>query len=139
MIKKRYLSQDDLKTWNDYTKNPSDVYDKDKNSTNTSLRKERFKFDLHGFTLEDANIKVKELIFFGSKNGYKELLLITGKGLHSTTDNDAYVSRELSKLKFSVQDFIKTDIELSKIILSISEASIKDGGKGALIIKLRNL
>ena len=139
MIKKRYLSQDDLKTWNDYTKNPSDVYDKDKNSTNTSLRKERFKFDLHGFTLEDANIKVKELIFFGSKNGYKELLLITGKGLHSTTDNDAYVSRELSKLKFSVPDFIKTDIELSKIILSISEASIKDGGKGALIIKLRNL
>ena len=139
MIKKRYLSQDDLKTWNDYTKNPSDVYDKDKNSTNTSLRKERLKFDLHGFTLEDANIKVKELILFGSKNGYKELLLITGKGLHSTTDNDAYVSRELSKLKFSVPDFIKTDIELSKIILSISEASIKDGGKGALIIKLRNL
>ena len=139
MTKKRYLSQDDLKTWNDYTKNPSGLYDKEKNSTNASSRKERFKFDLHGFTLENANIKVKELIFLCSKNGYKELLLITGKGLHSTTDDDAYVSKDFSKLKFSVPDFIKTDTNLSKIIESISEADIKDGGKGALLIKLRNL
>ena len=40
------------------------------------------------------------------ENKYKELLLITGKGMHSTNDNDAYV---------------------------------KDGGEGAILIKLKNL
>ena len=72
-------------------------------------------------------------------NRYKEVLLITGKGLHSNTDNDTYVSKDLSKLKFSVPEFINNNIELNKYILSISQASIKDGGEGAILIKLKNL
>ena len=72
-------------------------------------------------------------------NRYKEVLLITGKGLHSNTDNDTYVSKDLSKLKFSVPEFINNNNELNKHILSISEASIKDGGAGAILIKLKNL
>jgi hypothetical protein len=43
------------------------------------------------------------------KKKYKEILLITGKGLHSNTDNDAFVSKDLSKLKYSVPEFIKTN------------------------------
>jgi DNA-nicking Smr family endonuclease len=116
-----------------------DIYDKENVNKIQNTRKERFKFDLHGFTLEEANIKVKELIFLCSKNKYKEILLITGKGLHSTTDNDTYVSKNLSKLKFSVPDFIKTNTELKESILSISEADVKDGGEGALLIKLKSL
>ena len=57
MIKKKDLSQEDKKTWEDYIKDPSGIYDKDvKNQRN--IRKERFKFDLHGFTLEEANRNV---------------------------------------------------------------------------------
>ena len=63
MIKKKDLSQEDKKTWEDYIKDPSGIYDKD-NKNQKNIRKERFKFDLHGFTLEEANLKVKELIFF---------------------------------------------------------------------------
>ena len=73
------------------------------------------------------------------KNKFKELLLITGKGIHSTNDKDAYISKDLGKLKFSVPEFIKTDQELNKFIISINDADIKDGGEGAIIIKLKNL
>ena len=138
MSKKRDLSQEDKKTWEDYIKDPSDIYDKDKNNQKT-VRKERFKFDLHGFTLDEANKKVKEILLFCIKNKYKELLLITGKGLHSTNDKDAYISKDFGKLKFSVPEFIKSDIEINKLVVSINEAELKDGGEGAILIKFKNL
>ena len=138
MSKKRDLSQEDKKTWEDYIKDPSDIYDKDKNNQKT-VRKERFKFDLHGFTLDEANKKVKEILLFCIKNKYKELLLITGKGLHSTNDKDAYISKDFGKLKFSVPEFIKSDIEINKLVVSINEAELKDGGEGAILIKFKSL
>ena len=138
MIKKKDLSKEDSEVWQSYIKNPTDVYDKDlgKKSIN---RKERFKFDFHGYTLDDANKKVKEIIISCSKNKYREILLITGKGLHSTSGEDTYVSNDLSKLRFSVPDFISSDDELKNYIISIEEAEKKDGGDGAILIKLKNL
>ena len=138
MSKKKDLSQEDKKTWEDYIRDPSDIYDKDRNNQKSS-RKERFKFDLHGFTLDEANKKVKEILLFCTENKYKELLLITGKGLHSTSDKDAYISKDFGKLKSSVPEFIRSDIEINKLIVSINEAAVKDGGEGAILIKLKNL
>ena len=139
MIKKKNLSTEEIRIWENYTKDPKDIYDKEKSNLSNSSRKERLKFDFHGFTLNEANIKVKELILSCVKKKNKELLLITGKGLHSTSDSDTYVSKNLSKLKFSVPEFIKTNEELNKYVVSISEAEKKDGGEGALLIKLRCL
>ena len=138
MIKKKYLSKEDKKVWEDFIKNPSDIFDKDKSNLRKN-KNQRFKFDLHGFTLDEANKKVKEIIINCFEKKYKEILLITGKGMHSSNERDTYVSKDLGKLKFSVPDFIKTDEELSKLTLSISEADLKDGGEGAIIIRLRNL
>ena len=138
MIKKKDLSQEDKKNWEEYTKNPSDIYDKDQVVSNNIQRRERYKFDLHGLTLEEANKKVKEIIEYCLKNKFKELLLITGKGIHSTSDEDAYISKNLGKLKYSVPEFIKTS-ELRKFIISINDAEKKDGGEGAIIIRLKNL
>ena len=139
MIKKKDLSQKDIETWESYIKNPSDVYDKDKNNKKNLERKDRFRFDLHGHTLDEANQKVRDIIFSCVKKKYKEILFITGKGLHSTSDNDAYVSKDLSKLKYSVPNFIKSDEDLNKFVFSISDADVKDGGEGAILVKLRNL
>ena len=139
MIKKKNLSQEDKNTWEEFVKNPKNIFDKDKNNLINNQRKYRFRFDLHGFNLNDANIKVKEIIHHCINQKYKELLLITGKGNHSTNTKDIYVSRDLGKLKFSVPEFIKNDQELSKYIVSINEANFKDGGSGAILIKLRNL
>ncbi len=139
MIKKKELNQKDKKTWEDYIKNPSDIYDKDQGITKNTQRRGRYKFDLHGFTLDDANNKVEEIIYHCLKNKFKELLLITGKGIHSTNDSDAYVSKDLGKLKYSIPEFLKTNSELRKFIISVNSAEKKDGGEGAIIIKLRNL
>jgi DNA-nicking Smr family endonuclease len=138
VIKKKYLSKEDKKVWENYIKNPSDIFDKDKSNLK-KVKNQRFKFDLHGFTLDEANKKVKEIILNCVEKKYKEILLITGKGMHSSNVKDTYVSKDLGKLKFSVPNFIKTDEELSKLTLSISNADLKDGGEGAIIIRLRNL
>ena len=73
------------------------------------------------------------------EQNYSEVLLITGKGIHSNSDKDIYVSKDLGKLRFSVPEFIKLDPELNKLIVSIKEAELKDGGQGAILIKLKNL
>ena len=99
MAKKKDLPEHDKKIWEDYTKSPTDIYDKDQDQENIidSLPKKRFKFDLHGFSLEEANKKVQEIILSCVAKKYKEIILITGKGLHSNTDNDTFVSKNLKK------------------------------------------
>ena len=60
MNKKKDLSHEDKQTWENYIKDPLDIYDKD-NNNQKRIRNERFKFDLHGFTLDEANKKVKNV------------------------------------------------------------------------------
>ena len=139
MSKKKDLSKEDKKTWETYIKNPSDLFDKEKNLFQDKKKKERFKYDLHGYSLEEANQKVKEIIISCVNNNYREILFITGKGLHSTSDRDSYVSKEFSKLKYSVPDFIQNNNELKRLIVSISDADRIDGGEGAILIRLKNL
>ena len=139
MSKKKDLSKEDKKTWETYIRNPSDLFDKEKNLFQDKKKKERFKYDLHGYSLDEANQKVKEIIVSCANENYREILLITGKGLHSTSDRDSYVSKEFSKLKYSVPDFIQNNNELKRLIVSISDADRIDGGEGAILIRLKNL
>ena len=139
MTKHKNLSPEDKKNWEDYIKNPSDIFDKDKTNSINTEKKNRFRFDLHGFTLDQANKKVKEIILSCTEKKYKEILFITGKGKHSTNDKDIYTSNDLGRLKYSVPEFINSDQELRALIVSIQDAKIKDGGEGAIIIKLKNL
>ena len=139
MTKYKDLSPEDKKNWEDYIKNPSDVFDKDKTYSINTEKKSRFRFDLHGFTLDQANKQVREIILSCIEKKYKEILLITGKGKHSTNDKDIYTSKNLGILKYSVPEFINSDQELNSMIASIQDAKIKDGGEGAIIIKLKNL
>ena len=138
MIKKKNISQEDINTWKNYIKNPTDIADKD-NIQKDSQSNYRFKYDLHGFTLLEANEKIKEIILSCVEKNYKEILLITGKGIHSNNEKDVYVSKDLSKLRYSVPEYIKSDLDLSKYVLSISNATKTDGGDGAIIIKLKKL
>ena len=64
--------------------------------------------------------------------------MITGKGLHSSQD-DVYKSSQLGKLRYSVPEFIKSNLEISQLILSVETPPQKDGGDGALLIKLKKL
>ncbi len=137
MKKKDILSQKDKEDWKNFLKDTSLVPDKDQiNKIQNTANK--LTFDLHGLTLNEANKKVKEIIKSCSEKNCREILLITGKGLHSNQD-DVYKSSNLSKLRFSVPDFINSDPEISKLILSIANPSQKQGGEGALLIKLKKL
>ena len=139
MNKKKDISKKNLDIWNKYIKNPTDIIDKDSFEFKKVFQKKRFKFDLHGFNLDDANKKVREIILLCSQKNFKEILLITGKGIHSNTNKDVYVSNKLSKLRFSVPEYISNNLELSNRVVSIKNASKTDGGEGAIIIKLKSL
>ncbi len=139
MIKKKDLSHEDKDTWEKYIKNPSDIYDKEKAQLSKNQTKERYIFDLHGYSLEDANVKVSEIINYCVNHNYRELLLITGKGIHSKNVDDIYVSNDFGKLRHSVPEYIKKSKELSNYILDFKEAPKKYGGDGAFILRLKKL
>ena len=139
MIKKKNISQKDINTWKNYIKDPTGIVDKDKSQEISKSNNHRYKYDLHGYTLVEANKKVKEIILKCVKENYKEILLITGKGIHSKTDKDVYISKDFSKLKYSVPEYIQSDLDLSKNVISIFNADKIDGGDGAIIIKLKKL
>ena len=136
MKKKEDISDSDKELWAEYLKNPKDVFDKELETNKSLNRPERYRFDLHGFTLTEANEKVKELINLCHQKNFKEILLITGKGLHSNVDQNTYASKDLSKLRYSVPEYIKSQKELSDKIIDIEHVEIKDGGDGAMILRL---
>ena len=137
MKKKNTLTQKDKEDWSNFLKDTSRVPDKDQ-QYHTDSANVKQKFDLHGLTLDEANKKVKKIIKSCVEKNCREILLITGKGLHSN-QKDVYKSSDLSKLKYSVPEFINSDPEISKLILSMDNPKNKEGGEGALLIKLKKL
>ncbi len=134
MIKK--FSDKDKKDWEQFISSKEKLYDKDNkviNKKNTEVRS----IDLHGFTLEQANKLVEDFILKGYSLGVHKLIIVTGKGLHSQTDKNPYVSKDLSILKYSVPEFIIHNKELMQLILEIKDANIEDGGSGAFYIYLK--
>ncbi len=137
MIKK--ISDKDKKDWESFVKSNEKIYDKDSsNETNPRRNISTKTIDLHGYSLENANKTINEYIRNSYSENIKRLIVITGKGLRSNTQTDPYVSKDLSILKNSVPEFIKNNIDLMKLIKEIKIADKEEGGKGALIIYLKN-
>ena len=130
------ISDKDLKDWKDFLSNKESLPDKDQSFTKKEKIK-KYTFDLHGFSLEDANKKIEDLINKSYEIGVRKLVVITGKGLHSENEKDPYVSKEFGKLKYSVPDYIRKKSELMSKINNIEDADIEDGGSGALYINLK--
>ena len=130
------ISDKDLKDWKDFLSNKENLPDKDQSFTKKEKIK-KYTFDLHGFSLEDANKKIEDLINKSYEIGVRKLVVITGKGLHSENEQDPYVSKEFGKLKYSVPDYIRKKSELMNKINNIEDADIEDGGSGAFYINLK--
>ena len=130
------ISEKDKKTWNEFLSNDQKLPDKDNFKTETKVNKTR-SLDLHGKTLDEANRVIENFIRKSYKEKVHKLIIVTGKGLHSKNEKDPYVSKDLGILKYSIPDFLKNNSELMKMISSISDASIKDGGTGAFYIFLK--
>ena len=135
----RKISNKDKKDWQDFISNNDRLSDKDFNLNKNRNEKEIIKtIDLHGFTLENANNVIEEFITKCFESNVSKIIVITGKGLRSKTDKNPYVSKDLSILKHSVPDYIKSRQNLMKIIKKIKEANIEEGGQGAFNIFLKN-
>ena len=130
------ISNKDKKDWQNFISSEEKVPNKDLSlsQTKTNIIKT---IDLHGFSLENANNTIDEFINRCFKNNVSRITVITGKGLRSNNIDNPYVSKDLSILKNSVPEFIKSRSNLMKIIREIKEANIKDGGKGAFYIFLK--
>ena len=137
MKKKDILSQKDKEDWKNFLEDTSRIPDKDQ-IYQSKNKGQIYKYDLHGLTLSEAHKKVKEIIISCSEKNCREILLITGKGLHSKND-DVYKSSKLNKLRYSVPEYINSEPEISKLIISVINPSQKEGGDGALLIKLKKL
>ena len=130
----------DKKDWENFLKSKDKIFNKDSSENiNTYSGKGSKIIDLHGSSLETANKIVSEYIKRCSSANIKKLVVITGKGLRSNTQNDPYVSKDLSILKYSVPEFIKSNSDLMKLIKEIKEANENEGGSGAFNIYLKNV
>ena len=132
------LTDKDKKDWNTFLKSDDKLPNKDlKNKENKKFKTKSI--DLHGYTLEKANVIVESFINKNFKEGTNKLIIVTGKGLHSKNEADPFVSKDLSILKYSVPEFIKNNEELMKKITEFGEADVKDGGSGAFYVYLKKL
>ena len=132
------ISDKDKKDWQDFISNNDRLSDKDFNLNKNRNEKEIIKtIDLHGFSLENANNVIEEFITKCFENNVSKIIVITGKGLRSKTVQNPYVSKDLSILKHSVPDYIKSRQNLMKVIKKIKEANIEEGGQGAFNIFLK--
>ncbi len=130
----------DKKDWENFINSKDKIFNKDLSEYKNTYSGEDSKIiDLHGSSLETANKIVSEYIKRCSSANIKKLVVITGKGLRSNTQNDPYVSKDLSILKYSVPEFIKSNSDLMKLIKEIKEADEKEGGSGAFNIYLKNV
>ena len=130
------ISDKDKKDWDEFISSEDHLPNKDLDLKNNKIKK-FFTFDFHGYSLNDANIKINELIHQAYNNGVGKLIIVTGKGLHSQNEKNPYVSKDLGILKHAVPEYIKSNKELMKMINSIEDASIDDGGAGAFYIYLK--
>ena len=130
------LSDKDKRDWESFVTGKDKLNDKDQKE----FKRKSFEtksIDLHGYTLDDANKFVQEYIEKSYLQNVNKIIVVTGKGLHSQNEQNPYVSKDLSILKYSVPEFIKNNKNLMDKIIEIKEADLKDGGKGAFYIYLK--
>ena len=129
------ISDKDKKDWENFLSNKEPLPNKDLKIKKIPLKIKSL--DLHGYTLEQANIAIEDFIIKSYEEKINKLIIVTGKGTHSQNEQDPYVSKDLSILKYSVPEFISKNKNLMNIINDIQDAKIEDGGSGAFYIYLK--
>ena len=133
------LSNKDKKDWKNFISSKEKIPNKDSQINKNKTNKKTIKtIDLHGYSLDNANKVIEEIITSCFAKDINKIIVITGKGLRSKNENNPFVSKDLSILRYSVPEFIQSKKNLMKLIKQIKEADIEEGGKGAFYIYLKN-
>ena len=149
------ISEKDKKTWNFYISNLKSIKKAEKNKEYSSsnsqviprvlksniqfaleakvkkrLKNKNFFFDaiidLHGKTEVQAYEIVKNFVKNSYLDEYKNIIIVTGKGINNQ-----------GKLKLKTPLWLKSE-ELSKFIVGFETMPSNKGGEGALFVKLKN-
>ena len=132
------LSKKDLKIWKDFIEGKEKLFNKDSINKDPEYKKKESTIDLHGFSLEEANSKIEKFITTCFEKKIEKLNIITGKGLRSMVEQNPYQSKDLSILKYSVPEFIKSNSELMRIIKKIEDnTNNKNLGFFTLFLKIK--
>ena len=103
-----------------------------------SIKKKESTIDLHGFSLDQANRRIEKFIINCYEKKIEKLNIITGKGLRSRVEQNPYQSKDLSILKYSVPEFIKSNSELMRFIKKIEDnGDNKNSGCFTLFLKIK--
>ena len=135
MIKK--ISDQDKKDWKKFIESDEKLENKDIDITKLKKKLKEKTIDLHGYTLENANIAINDFINKCYLEGTGNIKVITGKGSRSKNKEDPYLSSDLSILKYSVPNYIKNNSELMKKIKEIDFESVNDISQGKFNILLK--
>ena len=135
---KKKISSKDKKDWLKFLESKEKVYDKESNFTKSYNKTKKQTIDLHGYSLKDANLKIKNFINNSYEKNIKEITIITGKGTRSKVKDNPYLSKDLSILKHSVPSFIISQLDLMSKIKNINLKDIEDSSKGSFTIYLKN-
>ncbi len=131
------ISDKDKKDWESFLNSREKIPNKDQTDKIKKNYKKTVLIDLHGYTLEEANKKIEKFIKNAHENNIYKIIVVTGKGIHSQSQKNPYVSKDLSILKYSVPEFISNNKSLMNLIIQIEEAKIEDGGSGAFYLYLK--
>ena len=135
---KKKISEKDKRDWKNFINNNEKLHNKDF-LHEEKLNRINKKIDLHGYTLRDANIAIKNLINNSYNNGVEKLTIITGKGMRSKSEQDPFKSNKLSILKYSVPEYIQSSEELMSKIkkLNINEVEDLNSGNFSITLKIK--
>ena len=132
------ISEKDKKDWETFISSDEKLPNKDFTSTKQKFFKVK-SIDLHGLTLEEANIKISRFINYCFENNVKKINVITGKGMRSKNLDDPYKSSDLSILKHSIPEFIQNDTDLMSKIIKIDFDAVNSQSSGNFDIFLKTI
>ena len=134
---KKKISQKDKKDWLNFINSKKKIFDKDKEKPIEKLKEKII--DLHGHSLDNANIIIDDFIQNCFKQKVNKIIIITGKGTRSKNVDDPYKSKDLSILKYSVPNYIESKKYLMNKIKEINYNQINDIYFGSFEIILKKI
>ena len=94
------------------------------------------RLDLHGMRARDAHLALKRFLKAAQGKGYRNILVITGKGTAAKEAKSFYEEEERGVLRQSVPHWL-SGAEFADLVISYAAAPRRLGGEGALYVRVR--